>query len=170
MPNPGPVARAAESLAEDLREGRGLFLQHRRAVVALSVFSSAVLGAVALFQVGVLNKLPNPPLPHFDADAVNGSPEAYGRFETPDALLGMASYSVTACLAGMGNQSRWRHARWIPLAATAKTALDASLAAKLSVEQWSKFRKFSFWSLLVAGATLAAFPLTLAEAKRAWRA
>lgn len=163
------MSSEAAALSAEFRTGAGPFLQHRRAVVALSVFSSAVLGGVALYQVGVLKKLPDPPVPHFDADAVNGSPEAYGLFETPDALLGMVSYAATACLAGMGRQSRWRETRWIPVAAAAKAALDASLAAKLGVEQWTKFRRFSFWSLLIAGATFAALPLTLGEARRAWR-
>ena len=161
---------AAAMVRNDLRNGDSALLQRRRAVVGLSIFSTAVLGAVALFQVGVLRKLPNPPLPHFDAERVNGSTEAYSKLRTPDALLGMASYAATACLAGMGSESRWRETPLVPLAMTAKTAVDAALAAKLSLEQWTKFRSFSLPSMLVAGATFAAFPFAIAEAKRAWRA
>lgn len=164
-----PEARGA-LVRRDLREGESAMLQHRRLVVGLSIFSSTVLGAVALYQVGLLRRLPSPPLRYFDAERVNGSDEAYSKLGTPDALLGMASYAVTACLAGMGPENRFQDARWIPLAITAKATVDASFAAKLSVEQWTKFRRFSIWSLLVAGATLAALPFTFAEAKRAWRA
>ena len=136
---------AAATLQRELREGDSAILQRRRAVAGLSVLSTVVLGAVALFQLGILRKLPNPPLRYFDADAVNGSAEAYRMLATPDALLGMASYAVTACLAGMGTENRWQDARWIPLAMAGKAAVDASFAAKLGLEQWTKFRRFSVW-------------------------
>lgn len=156
-------------IRDDLRHGESKILQHRRAVAGLSIFSTAVLGAVALFQVGILHKLPNPPLSKFDADRVNGSEDAYSQLATPDALLGMASYAVTACLAGAGSEGRWKNARWIPLTLAAKASFDASMAAKLSVKQWTKFRTFSIWSLLVAGATFTALPLTFLEVRRALR-
>lgn len=160
---------APDILRKQLREGTDPLLRHRRAIAGLSIFSSALLGGIALFQMGILKKLPDPPLPRFDAGAVNGSRDAYSLLHTPDALLGMASYAVTACLAGMGAQNRSQTARWIPLALGAKAAVDATMAARLSVTQWTKFRKFSIWSLLVAGATFAALPLALPEARRAYK-
>ena len=117
-----------------------------------------------------MKTLPDPPLPCFDADEVNGSARAYSLLRTPDALLGMVSYAVTGCLAGMGKQDRWRTARWIPLAMGAKTICDAGMAGKLSVEQATKFGKFSIWSLLVAGATFGTLALSMPEFKRALRA
>ncbi len=159
----------AETLRSDLLYGTGAMLERRRAVVSLSVFSASVLGGIALFQVGVFKKLPDPPLPHFDSDAINGSAQAYSLLETPDALLGMASYAVTACLAAAGSRDRAVSAPWIPLAMAAKTGLDATMAGRLAVQQWTKYRKFSFWSLLVAGATIAALPFAIPEAIRAWK-
>lgn len=150
-----------------LRHSEDGFMRRRRGVVALSVFSCTVLGAVALFQVGILEHLPDPPLPGFDADAVNGSADAYRLLHTPDALLGMTSYAVTACLAGMGGADRSTTARWIPLSMGVKTAVDVAQAARLSRKQAIKFHKYSVWSLLVAGATVAAFSLALPEFCRA---
>lgn len=141
----------------------------RKAVVGLSVFSCAVLGGIALYQTGILKHLPDPPIPNFDADAVNGSPDAYRLLETPDALLGMVSYAVTGCLAAMGPADRSRTARWMPLAMGAKAALDVTQAARLSLKQATKFHNYSAWSLMVAGATLAAFSLTLPETRKALR-
>ncbi len=155
-----------EDLEQQLRNGTGPFLEHRRMIIGLSVFSTFILGGVALFQVGVLKRLPDPPLPHFDAGAVNASPEAYSLLETPDALLGMASYAVTACLAGMGNQDRAVSARWIPLAMGAKTVCDATIAARLTIKQ-ATMRKFSLWSLLVSGATFAMLALAIPESRAA---
>ncbi|MGA8027508.1 MAG: vitamin K epoxide reductase family protein [Bryobacteraceae bacterium] len=154
---------------DTLRTGSEPLLKNRRAIAGLSVFSGTVLGGIALFQMGVFKKLPDPPLAFFDSERVNGSKEAYSIAETPDALLGMISYAATGCLAGMGGTDRWTTQRWIPIALAVKTAADAALAGKLSIEQWTKFRKFSFWSMLVAGATFAACPLAIPEAKQAWK-
>ncbi|MBV9762332.1 MAG: hypothetical protein JO340_17360 [Acidobacteriaceae bacterium] len=169
MPDLSPASPGPAQLRRDLREGDDPLLDNRRAIAALSIFSATVLGGIALFQVGLIKKLPDPPLPPFDAGAVNGSTEAYARFSTPDALLGMANAAATACLAGAGMQDRWRDTPWIPLSLAAKAAVDATVAAKLTLDQWTKFGKFSIWSLLAAAASISAFPLTLPEAKRALR-
>lgn len=164
-----PHESSAEALRQQLRYSSDPLLRKRRAIVGLSVFSSAVLGGIALFQVGLLKRLPDPSLPQFNADDVNASPQAYSLLETPDALLGMASYSVTACLAGMGKQDRWKTARWIPLAMGTKAICDAALAARFSALQGAKFGKFSVWSLLIAGATFGTLALSLSELGRACR-
>jgi hypothetical protein len=163
-----PDDRAA-ALAAAFRNGRGALLENRRIVIGLSIFSATVLGGIGLFQTGILKRLPDLPLPRFDSDAINSSSQAYSLLETPDALLGMASYAITACLAGAGGEDRAISAPWIPLAMGAKAAADAAFAGCLAVEQWTSFRKFSFWSLLVAGATFAALPFALAEVNRALR-
>ncbi len=158
-----------EQLSADLREGSSTFLKHRRGIVGLSLFSAGVMGGIALYQIGVFKKIPEPRLPRLDAEKVNGSAQAYSYFATPDALLGLTSYAITACLAGAGAQSRWKTHSWIPLAMAAKTIVDAAMAGKLTVDQWTKYRSFCFWCLLSAGATLAALPLALPEARSALR-
>lgn len=152
------------SVQQDLRHGTGDLLRNRRRVAACSIFSSVVLGGIALYQIGILKRLPQPPLPHFDAEKVNGSLKAYAIAETPDAMLGMVSYAVTACLAGMGPQDRWKDAPWIPLGMLGKAAVDASMAGKLSIEQWTKFRAFSVWSLLTSAATFVSLRYAFPEA------
>lgn len=149
-----------------LRERSACFLKCRRTIIGLSAFSGAVLGGIALFQLGIIKHLPDPPWGPFDADAVHGSPEAYV-FGIPDALLGIASYAATAGLAAMGPKDRYRCARWIPLAMASKASLDAAMAGKLTADEALKFRKFSLWSLLVAAATAIALPLAIPEAVRA---
>ena len=153
----------------ELRTAAGPLVNNRRAIAGLSILSATVLGGIALFQVGILKHLPDPPWPAFDADAVHGSPEAYRLLGTPDALLGMASYSVTACLAAMGSADRGR-ACWIPLAMGAKTAADAAMAIRLGLKQATQFRKYSIWSLLVTASTLGALALAIPEVIHARRA
>lgn len=158
-----------EELSGDLREGSGAFLKHRRGIVSLSFFSAGVMGGIALFQMGVIKKIPEPQWPKFNAEKVNGSAEAYSHLATPDALLGLVNYGITACLAGAGAQHRWKTHRWIPLGMAGKTLMDAALAGTLTVDQWTKHRAFCFWCLLTTAATFAALPLAIPETKAAIR-
>jgi hypothetical protein len=47
--------------------------------------------------------------------------------------------------------------------------MDAALAGKLTVDQWTKYRAFCFWCLLTTAATFVAFPLAIPETKAAIR-
>jgi uncharacterized membrane protein len=156
-------------LSSDLREGSSKFLNFRRIILGLSFFSGAVMGGIALYQIGILKRIPEPRWRRFDAEKVNGSAEAYSHLATPDALLGLLNYSVTACLAGMGAQRRSATHPWIPISMAAKALLDAVAAGKLTVDEWTKYRAFCFWCLLTTTATLAVLPLAIPEARAAFR-
>ena len=155
-----------DALGRALRQGSSSFLKRRRSVIKLTFFSCAVLGGTAPYQMGILRKLPGPGWRGFDAEKVNGSAQAYSILATPDALLGLASYAVTACLAARGSENRWRTHPWMPLGMGLKMLSDAILAGKLTLDECAKFRSFSLWSLLVAGATFTALPLAIPETKR----
>lgn len=158
-----------EELSSELREGSSGFLKHRRSILGLSLFSAGVMGGIALYQMGILKKLPEPRWIKFNAEKVNGSAEAYSHLATPDALLGLVNYGVTACLAGMGAQRRSETHPWIPISMAAKALLDAALAGKLTIDQWTKYRAFCFWCLLTTTATFAVLPLAIPETKAALR-
>ena len=157
----------AARLSQELRNGTSDDLQKRRAVVGLSLLASASMGVIALYQIGVIRHLPEPPLPMMNADKVDASAEAYEKFSMPDAALGFGSYAATLGLAAMGGESRATATPWIPIVLAGKVLVDAANAAKLTVDQWTKHKAFCFWCLLAAGATFAAVPLVLPEAKRA---
>jgi hypothetical protein len=55
----------------------------------------------------------------------------------------------------------------LPLALAAKVGLDALVAGKLTVDQWTKHRAFCSWCLLGAGASFASAPLVVREARAA---
>ena len=156
-------------LSSDLREGSSGFLKNRRFIAGLSFFSAGVMGGIALYQLGILKKIPEPPWTKFNAEKVNGSAEAYSHAATPDALLGLVNYAVTACLAGMGAQKRSETHPWIPISMGAKALLDAALAGKLTVDEWTKYRAFCFWCLLTTAATLAVVPFATPETRAAVR-
>ncbi len=155
------------ALSQSLREGSSDHLERRRTIAKLLIFAGANLAVVALYQIGVLKKLPQPSWRGFDAQAVNGSPQAYSLLATPDAFLGLASYSTSACLVAAGSQTRWRANPLLPICMTAKLLADAAYAGKLTLDEMTKYRSFSIWSLSAAAATFAALPLALPECKAA---
>lgn len=58
---------------------------------------------------------------------------------------------------------------WVSLALAAKVAVDALGGLYLTLEQASKHRRFCFYCLVAAGASLASVPYVLPEARSAWR-
>ena len=158
-----------EELSRALRETRGPEMRNRRWIAGLSLFSTAVMSGIGLYQLGIIRDIPEPPLCWFDAKKVNGSAQAYSILKTPDALLGAMNYAATACLAGVGSPDRATTTPWIPIAMGAKLAGDALVAGKLTVDQWTKHRAFSMWCLLTAGATFAAAALGVRETAAAVR-
>ena len=159
----------ARRISRELREGDSANLRRRRGVIALSLVASGSMSLITLYQMGLIEHLPEPPLPMMNADKVDASAEAYQRFSMPDAILGLGSLAATMSLAAMGGSDRARTAPWIPLALAAKVAFDVINAGKLSVDQWTKHKAFCFWCLIAAGATFATAPLVVPEAMEAIR-
>ncbi|MER7895060.1 hypothetical protein ABTX62_02680 [Streptomyces sp. NPDC096046] len=98
-PRPGigrPSSAAAERISDDLRLGTGDFLEQRRLVDALNAGATAAYVMVALYQFGLVRRLPEPPLPGVDAERVDASGEAYALLRTPDAALGLTSAGMTS--------------------------------------------------------------------------
>lgn len=160
---------AARTLSRTLREGAGPFLAERRRVAALMLGASASMAVIAAYQMGLIRYLPDPPLPHFDADEVDASAQAYRYGSAPDGTWGLLSYAATLVLATMGGADRAERYPVIPLALAAKVGVDAAGAAKLTIDQWTKHRAFCAWCLAAAGATFAALPAVVPEAKAALR-
>jgi hypothetical protein len=144
-------------------------MRNRRAIASLALATSAPLALVALWQLGAIKHLPDPPLRLFDAEKVNGSAQAYDKLATPDAILGIGSAIATMGLAGMGGPDRAKSMPLIPIAFAAKVFIDALVAGKLTVDQWTKYRAFCMWCLLSAAATFAMVPLVIPEALAALR-
>ena len=98
-----------------------------------------------------------------DADKVDASPEAYSRFSTPDAILAIGNYAMTAGLAAMGAQDRASSKPWIPLALAGKVGFDTYQAIRLFRDQLTKQKAFCSWCLLAAATTVATIPLVIPE-------
>lgn len=162
-----PHVLTPEALGLALRQGAGRDLGRRRAMVGVSLAAMASLGVVALYQVGIVGRLPDPPLPGFDADAVHGSAAAYAILATPDAVLGLGSYAVTALLAALGGPDRATAQPWLPLALAGKVLFDLAQAGRLTWNELTEQHALSAWSLLTAGATCVTAVLVVPETRTA---
>lgn len=151
-------------LSRELREGRDPGLTRRRWVVGLSLLGAGLGGVVGLYQTGVLRRLPDLPIRPFDATKVDASDYAYKRMQTPDGLLMVATYAVTAILAGAGGRERAREHPWLPVALAAKTLYDSYVALKLAREEWADNRALCGYCQAATLASLASVALALPEA------
>lgn len=156
------------ALSDELRNVGGAALGRRRGIVALSLLASSAMGAIALYQNGIIKHLPDPPLPYVDSEKVDASAEAYKYLQVGDSALGLGSYAATLALAAMGPADRVASAPWLPLALGVKVLFDAIYAAKLTVDQWTRHRAFCVYCLTAAGATFASVPLAYPEAREAF--
>lgn len=154
----------ARALSKYLRDGDDADLRDRRRIVALSLVGCGAMAAIGLYQIGLTRRAPGLGLPGSDPSKITRSAEAYTFARTPDALLGLVSYAMTAALAAAGGRNR---STLLPLALAAKATADATVAAKLTIDQPTKFGAFSEVSLVAAGSTIAALPFALRVARRA---
>ena len=127
------------------------------------------LAAVALYQLGIVKRLPQPPSPKFDTGRVNGSAEAYSKLSVPDGVIGLGSYAMTLGLAAMGGKNRAKVHPWISLALAGKALADAVQAGKMTRDSWVKHGGFSIYSLIAASAAFANLPLVVPELLAALR-
>lgn len=159
----------AERVSDDLRRGSGELLRRRRRAAGLLLGASSALGVVSLYQLGLIRHLPDPPLPGFDSDRVDASGEAFAVGLTPDGPLALVSYAASLMLVGLETADRAHERPWIPLALAGKLTLDAVGALGLTVEQLSRHRALCAYCLVAAGASVAAVPQALPEARAALR-
>lgn len=158
---------APEQLGEEVRSAAGELITRRRQVIVLDMLAATCMGVIALYQIGATRHVPEPDLPLLDADAVDGSGEAYAMLSVGDAFLGFVGYGATMLLAAMGSARRHETHPYVPLAMAAKTFVDAAQAARLTVDQWRLHRAFCSWCLTAAAATFVTVPLVLPEARAA---
>ncbi len=155
-------------LSRYLRTGTDAELRRRRAIIALSLLGSAMGHLVGAYQTGLIRHLPDPPGP-FDSDRVDASRYAYSRLATPDGLPMIATYAITAALAGAGGPDRAERTPALPLALAAKALGDVAVTVELAREEWAEQRAFCAYCQVATLASVATAALALPDARRAWR-
>jgi uncharacterized membrane protein len=154
-------------LSQQLRTMQTEHLQRRRWLVGLSLVGTAMGGIVALYQMGIVRRLPDPPIPLFDSSRVDASDYAYKRLETPDAFMMIANYAITAWLAGAGGKDRDVQRPALPIALLTKVALDALITLQLTREEWAENKALCTYCQVATLASLASLPLAWPEAHSA---
>jgi uncharacterized membrane protein len=141
-------------------------LEARRTVLKLSLFSAAMMGWIALYQTGIIRRLPGRSGTWLDSQKVSASPEAYSMLHTPDALLGVVSYAITAAIAAAGGKNRSSSMPWIPVGLAAKATADAAYALTLTRNEITRQRTLCVPCLATTLATLHVLPLAFTEIRQ----
>jgi uncharacterized membrane protein len=150
-------------LSRELRLGQSPDLQRRRWIIGLSMAGVLAAKLVSLYQTGVLKTLPDPPLPIFDSPRVDASDYAYKRMQTPDGLIMLVSYAMTALLASAGGERRARTTPWLPLLMGAKIAFDVVTAFVLAGEEWAENKALCAYCQAATVASVASLAVAVPE-------
>jgi uncharacterized membrane protein len=117
----------------DLRQwilhDRGRNMRLRRATVAVSLIGIATMAATTLLQMGIVRRLPDPPIGNFDTGKVNLSDEAFS-YGGPDSPINILAHALTMVVAATGAPDRAREHPWLPLLAAALEMPQSLVAAK----------------------------------------
>jgi uncharacterized membrane protein len=156
-------------LSRELREGQSPDLTNRRWIVGLSLLGVAAGQVVSLYQTGIIKHLPDPPVSIFNSDKVDASDYAYKRIQTPDALMMVVTYGITAWLAGAGGKNRAQTQPWLPIATGVKALVDVGTAVQLGREEWQENKAFCAYCQAATVASVASLALAVPEMLKAFR-
>lgn len=154
-------------LSHELREGQSPELTNRRWIIGLSLLGAAAGQIVSLYQTGIIKHLPDPPVPLFNSDKVDASDYAYKRVQTPDALMMVVTYGVTAWLAGAGGKNRAQTQPWLPIAMGVKALTDVGTAVQLAREEWAENKAFCAYCQAATVASIASVAFAVPEVVKA---
>ena len=154
-------------LSHELRNETTPDLARRRWILGLSLIGVAAGKIVSLFQMGIIRRLPDPPVGVFDSSKVDASDYAYKRMNMPDAPLMIVNYGITACLAAAGGKDRAEQHPALPIALAAKTLIDVATTAKLTQEEWRENKALCSYCQAATVVSLASAVLAMPEAIRA---
>jgi len=156
-------------LSEELRKGQNPDLSRRRLIMGLSFLGATMAEAVSAYQVGMIDKLPDPPIPGIDSSKVDASDYAYSYFDTPDGLMMLVNYSITALLAGAGGANRATQAPFLPIAMAGKTLIDSIVALRLARIEWRDNEALCAYCQVATLCSIASFALSIPEASTAFQ-
>ena len=157
-------------LSHELREEQSPDLTRRRQAISLSLIGAAIGGVVGAYQTGILKRLPDIlPGKIWNAEKVDSSDYAYKRLQTPDGMMMIGTYAMTAGLIAAGGKDRAEQAPALPLAASGKALWDLITCLELTREEWRENKALCSWCQVATVLTAGIFALTLPEALKAGR-
>jgi uncharacterized membrane protein len=132
-------------------------ISHRR-IATLAAALAADFAILGLAQIGVIRRLPDPPLPHFDNAGVIRSRYAFP-FGIPDSTLAVVGLGGILALA-----SRRPRTRFWDRALVAATAVGA-IGAGYYLSRMIKLRTFCAYCLANTAGMFALLPMAIAATR-----
>ena len=161
-------SNVTQKLRRELQENQTRDLRLRRRIIGLSLLGMGAMAAVSLFQTGIIEHLPDPPLNSFDSDAVNSSNTAYA-LGAPDGTISLVSLAANIPLAAFGGADRAETMPIVPLIAAAKATVEAGVAGWYFYQMAAVEKKWCGYCIAGAAANWGIAALTLIEARKAWK-
>ncbi len=123
------LGHAPDELRQDARHDRSPQMRRRRGTVAVSLVGIAGMALTTMLQMGMVRRLPDPPIRRFDTRRVNLSDEAFS-YGGPDSPIVILMHALNMVLATTGGADRARHHPWLPLLAASLAGAQSAMAAK----------------------------------------
>lgn len=155
-----------QELRQELQQSMHPDMRRRRGIILLSLLGIVMMAIISLFQTGVIEHLPDPPIPGFNSEQVNSSDTAF-RYGVPDGTFGFASLAINLPLAAFGGAARAVTLPWVPLLFAGKAAVDAAIGAWYFYQMPAVEKAWCGYCIIGALVNLGVFGLILPEA---WRA
>lgn len=155
-----------QKLRRELQESDDEDVRRRRKIIGLSLVGIAAMTAVTLFQTGIVEHLPDPPVDGFDSDKVNSSDTAYA-LGAPDGSLSLASLAANIPVAAFGGENRHEEQPIVPILAAGKALTEAAIAGWYFYQMPTKEKAWCGYCIAGALVNVGIAALTLPEAKRA---
>ena len=118
-----------DRLRDQIQGDQSRNMRLRRAAAAVSLLGIGAMAITTLLQMGIVKRLPDPPIGKFDTKKVNSSDEAYS-YGGPDSPINIVAHGVNLILASTGAPDRARQHAWLPLLAVAMELPQTVVAAK----------------------------------------
>lgn len=83
--------------------------------------------------------------------------------DTPDAIVNLINYGLTAWLASAGGRKRAKHQPLLPIALGVKTIADATVALEMANRDWDENERIGTYSQVAAIAALASAVVAVPE-------
>lgn len=123
------LGHSPEELRGDTRNDRGGHMRRRRGTVAVSLLGIGAMAFTSMLQMGMVRRLPDPPIRRFNTKKVNLSKEAFS-YGGPDSPIVILMHAINMVLATTGGADRARHHPWLPLLAAGLSGAQSAMAAK----------------------------------------
>lgn len=120
---------SSEELRRDTRDDQSGHMRRRRGTVGVSLLGIGAMAFTSMLQMGMIRRLPDPPIRRFDTKRVNLSDEAFS-YGGPDSPIVILMHAVNMVLATTGGADRARHHPWLPLLAATLSGAQSAMAAK----------------------------------------